>query len=161
MIDLWFKIYTKLPNWKFQIVGDGTERIFLENKVKKLNLPRVEFVGYSNPTNYYKHAKIFWMMSRFEGWGMTLVEAQQHGCIPIAYKSYSSISDIIEDSKNGFIIQDLDEKSFMEKTFFLANHEQERIQMEAAAKDSANRFDTNKIITKWLKLLEENNRTSK
>ena len=160
MIDLWFKIHTKLPNWKFQIVGDGSERIVLENKVKNLNIPRVEFVGYSNPTEYYKHAKIFWMMSRFEGWGMTLVEAQQHGCIPIAYKSYSSISDIIEDSKNGFIIQDLDEKSFMEKTIFLANHEQERIQMETTAKDSVNRFDRNTISTNWLKLIEENNRTS-
>lgn len=160
MIDLWFKIHTKLPNWKFQIVGDGSERITLENKVKNLNLPRVEFIGYSDPTNYYKHAKIFWMMSRFEGWGMTLVEAQQHGCIPIAYKSYSSIPDIIEDSKNGFIIKDLDEQSFVDKTLFLANHEQERKQMEVAAKDSANRFDINKIITNWLKLIEENNRTS-
>lgn len=153
MIDLWQKLSSQLPNWKFQIVGDGSERASLEKKVSELKLSRVEFIGFAQPTEYYKKAKIFWMMSRFEGWGMTLVEAQQRGCIPIVYNSYSSVYDIIENGKNGFVVDDLDENTFMQRTLFLAKNEENRVKMAEYAKESVKRFDVKIVAKKWVEEL--------
>jgi len=89
-------------------------------------------------------------MSRFEGWGMTLVEAQQRGCIPIVYNSYSSVYDIIENGKNGFVVDDLDENTFMEKTLFLAKNEEKRTKMVENAKESVKRFDVRVVAKKWV-----------
>ena len=48
------------------------ERDKLQSKVEKESIPRVEFMGFTNPIPYYQRSKIFWMTSKFEGWGLTL-----------------------------------------------------------------------------------------
>ena len=48
------------------------------------------------------------MTSAFEGFGMTLVEAQQYGVVPLAMDTYGSLHDIITDGQNGEIIADND-----------------------------------------------------
>ena len=67
-------------------------------------LKRVRFEGRQNPKRYYEEASIFMLTSSFEGWGLTLTEAQQFGCVPLAFYSYASLPDIITDGKNGFMI---------------------------------------------------------
>ena len=57
-----------------------------------------------NPEPYYNEASIFMMTSSFEGWGLTLTEAQQYGCVPLAFRSFASLTDIITDKVNGFAI---------------------------------------------------------
>ena len=52
------------------------------------------------------------MTSRYEGFGMTLTEALQNACIPLAYDSYSSVHDIIQNGQNGFLIKNNDEQSY-------------------------------------------------
>lgn len=39
------------------------------------------------------------MTSAFEGFGMTLVEAQQYGVVPIVMDSYKSLHDIIKNDE--------------------------------------------------------------
>lgn len=154
MLKAWAKVYFKLPEWKFQIVGDGIERNRLENFVIGKKNPRVEFVGYANPGAYYQKAKIFWMTSSFEGWGMTLVECMQNECVPIVFNSFSSLLDIVDDKKNGFIVKNLDEKDFIRKTIMIANNEQLRMLMAKNATEKAKRFDVKAITAKWAELLE-------
>jgi glycosyltransferase involved in cell wall biosynthesis len=153
MLKAWAKTFSRLPEWKLQIVGDGVERNRLENFVIGKKIPRVEFVGYANPDAYYQKAKIFWMTSSFEGWGMTLVECMQNECVPIVYNSFSSLLDIVDDKKNGFVVNNLDENNLVEKTIMIANDERLRTQMAKCATEKARRFDVNVIVEKWAKLL--------
>lgn len=53
------------------------------------------------------------MTSAFEGFPMTLVEAEQFGCVPIVMDSFSSLSSIITDGKNERIIANHDEDGFL------------------------------------------------
>ena len=48
--------------------------------------------GQKNPEPYYNEASIFMMTSSFEGWGLTLTEAQQYGCVPLAFHSFASLN---------------------------------------------------------------------
>ena len=60
-------------------------------------LQRVFFLKGQKTEPYYNEASIFMMTSSFEGWGLTLTEAQQYGCVPLAFHSFASLTDIITD----------------------------------------------------------------
>ena len=154
MLKMWERMYAKYPDWKFQIVGDGTDRQKLEQYVEELNIPRVEFTGYAKPQQYYRKAKIFWMTSSFEGWGMTLIESMQCGCVPIAYDTFSSIYDIIVDGNNGYIVGNLDSETFIAKSEQLMQDCTLFNRMSSQAKAKAATFEIDSIIQKWYKLLK-------
>ncbi|WP_288205515.1 glycosyltransferase [uncultured Parabacteroides sp.] len=154
MINIWKYLSKKLKDWKFIVVGDGEERLYLEELVTKNQIDNIEFVGFQNPLKYYKVAKIFWMMSKFEGWPMTLIESMQLGCIPVAYNSFTSILDILDDQINGFLIHYGDTVSFAEATLKLATDENIRKKMSSSAIAKSYEFNIEKVINKWLFLLK-------
>ena len=104
-LRIWKLLEAKNPDWKLQIVGDGKDRLLYENLVAKLELKKVFFEGKQPSQSFYKKAAIFMMTSRHEGWGLTLTESQQMGCVPIAMDSFGSLHDIITNANNGFIIE--------------------------------------------------------
>jgi glycosyltransferase involved in cell wall biosynthesis len=154
MLKAWAKIYSRLPEWKLQIVGDGVERNRLKKFVMEKKIPGVEFVGYANPDAYYQRAKIFWMTSSYEGWGMTLVECMQNECVPVVFDSFSSLRDIVDNGKNGFVVKNLDERDFIGKTIAIADDELLRRRMAKKAAEKARLFDVKVITEKWTELLE-------
>ena len=66
-------------------------------------------VGKQSPQSYYLNSSIFLMTSDYEGWGMTITEAQQFGCIPIVLNTFASLQDLIANGENGFIVDSVDE----------------------------------------------------
>jgi glycosyltransferase involved in cell wall biosynthesis len=65
-----------------------------------MGLKRVNFEGYRNPQPFYKRASIFVMTSANEGFPMTLIEAQQNGCVPVVMNSFSALREIIQNNIN-------------------------------------------------------------
>ena len=153
MLDIWSMIENKYPDWHFSIVGDGSELNNLKEKALNIGLKRVTFEGYSNPEVFYKKASLFWMTSLYEGWGMTLVEAMQHYCVPIAMDTYSSLSDIIEDKKTGIIVRDGDLNQFILQTSQLIENDSILSELAQSAHKSIHRFDITVVIEKWKALL--------
>lgn len=156
MIRMWSNIADKLKDWRFVIVGDGHERRELEKMVISDNIPRVEFVGFAKPTEYYQKAKIFWMTSKFEGWGMTLIEAMQQGCVPIVFQTFSSVKDIIEDGVCGYLIQPDNYFSFECKTKLLTHNDTLWNALSENGKKKTLQFSMSKVILDWNKLLKSN-----
>ena len=152
MLVMWKDLSMYLPDWRFIIVGDGPERQRLEQYTIAHCMDRVEFIGFANPTEYYEKAKIFWMTSKFEGWGMTLIESMQHGCVPIAFNTFSSITDII-DKSNGFLVKPNDNQTFINRTLKLATNEDIYVEFSMCAKKKVEQFNIDLIIDKWNKLL--------
>jgi glycosyltransferase involved in cell wall biosynthesis len=152
---IWKLVEGKNPDWKLQIVGDGKDMKLYENIVKKLKLKNVIFEGRKSPEQYYIKAAIFFMTSRHEGWGLTLTEAQQMGCIPIAMDSFSSLHDIVQDQKNGFIIKDKDIKSYAAATQNLIDNSELRHTISVNAVINSNRFLPEVIGIKWVELFQE------
>lgn len=154
MIRIWSDLAPITPDWKFIIVGDGPEKSKLEGIVKKNNIPRVEFTGFAKPTKYYQKSKIFWMTSKYEGWPMTLVEAMQQGCVPIGYETFSSIRDIIDSGRNGYLVEPNNENMFKNHTILLAKDDTHRSQLANLAIKKTEEFSLDMIINKWIKTFE-------
>jgi hypothetical protein len=89
-IEIWNNVKkTKLvQEWELKIVGEGVDEKKYKKSVKVNKIADISFMGRQNPIQYYKEASIFIMTSKSESWGLTLTEAQQMGCVPIAYNTY-------------------------------------------------------------------------
>lgn len=105
MIETWEFIEEHNPNWKLTIVGDGPERSNLEQISNNIGLKRVSFVGFQNPNEYYKRAAVLMLTSEYEGFPLVIAECMSFGVVPIVYGSYSAVYDIIENGKNGAIVE--------------------------------------------------------
>lgn len=154
ILEIWNSIQSKLPDWNLKIVGDGSERKHLEkiaNKYSSAN--RITFEGYQNPDQYYQEATIFVMTSKFEGWPMTLIEAMQYGCVPVALNTFHSLPDIIDNKENGIIASNIDE--MIQTILHLANDRELRQRMGMSATSKVKMFDIKYIKHQWINLLSE------
>lgn len=79
-----------------------------------MGLKRITFHGFLDPVEFYKRSRCLLMTSNFEGFGMVLVEAMQYGCVPFAYNSFESLTDIIDNGYNGFIIPPFNTDKYVE-----------------------------------------------
>ena len=153
MINAWSELSRKLIDWTFIIVGDGEDRSSLENLVRKKGISNIKFEGFQDPTRYYMRARIFWMMSKFEGWPMALIESMQLGCVPVVYDSFASVYDIVDNNDNGFLIHYGDVNQFIEHTSQLASNELLATKMSKSAIIKSHEFGIEKVLDKWLYLL--------
>lgn len=110
LLPIWSKVYKKLPEWRFIIVGDGDHRNAMEAFVKEEKLERVEFIGRANPDAFYEKASVFIMPSAFEGFPNVLIEAQSFGVVPVVFDSYLSLKSIVNDKQDAVLVKpnDLD-----------------------------------------------------
>ena len=140
-------------DWKLTIVGGGSDLDYFKRKARSMGLGRVSFEGMQeNDLQYYKRSSIFMMTSAYEGWGITLTEAQQMGAVPIAFHSYTSLTDIIEDGKNGVIVRYKDLDEYSRKILNLMEDNVARNKMAREAIASSHRFSLDVILDRWEKL---------
>jgi len=151
IMEVWKIILNK--DWNLKIVGDGEDLEIIKEKAK--NLDRIYFEGRQNSESYFEEASIFIMTSAFEGFPMTLVESLSRGCVPVAMDSFLSLSDIIENGKNGFITPDGDINAMAEKIQILMNDEVLRKEYALNGFKSVDKFDVNVVTQEWERLFNE------
>ncbi|MBO5058802.1 MAG: glycosyltransferase [Prevotella sp.] len=142
----------RFSDWKLQIVGDGEDRKLYENIIQEDSLQRVEMLGFKQPLPYYKKAKIFLMTSAYEGFGMTLVEAQQNAVALLVMDSYESLHEIVENGENGVLVKDGDVAEFTEKLKLLMSDETLRNRLADKGLQTCLRFTVGKVVDKWEKI---------
>lgn len=154
-LKIWKKIEDCISGWELIILGNGAAYGDYVELACKLQCKHVRFEGMVKPDAYYEDAKIILMTSSFEGLPMSLLEAQQYGCVPIAYESFSALSDIITDGTTGYKVAPYNARQFTEKLLYLITHEEEREKMGINCMRNANNFQVSVIAKKWLQLFEE------
>lgn len=158
VIDTWAKLEDNFPDWKLTIVGDGVERKNIEKQVTAYDLKRVEFEGFQQPKPYYERASILILTSEYEGFPLVLAECMSFGVIPAVYNSYSAVSDIIDNGKDGIVIPyHKDGYKANEAADMLAaimKDEDKREQMALAAIEKSKEYSVEKIYGEWEKVLE-------
>ena len=107
--------------------------------------------------NYYKKASFICLTSFYEGWGMSLTEGMQYGCIPFTFDNYGAASDIIDDNINGCLVDAFDEKEYANRLSHLMNDDDKRLEMSRAAIEKVKLFSAENIVDKWEKLFEKVN----
>jgi len=95
-------------NYRLIIIGADFEKV--EHLLKQPFVIYLEKGGREEMPFYYSASNIFFCMSRYEGGAPTLVvsEAMASGCLVVCAKSAEQ--EIIEDRKNGLVIEEFGDK---------------------------------------------------
>lgn len=120
LLESFAKSEEKMKEWKLVIVGEVNQDFYkflnkYKNKYSHLE-ERIEFLGQIDDSNkireYYRKSKIFCLPSRYESFGLVLVEALMEGCYVIT-SNHESASTIIREDRVGtiFNIDNIDELS--------------------------------------------------
>lgn len=155
-LRIWQQIEKRFPEWHLVLAGYGNDETKVLDYAKKLELNRFHFIGRTNdPRPLYASASIFMMTSCYEGFPMTLLESMQFGCVPIAFNSFSSIQDLIEKGKNGFLVQNGNEEDFISKLSMLMNDKRQRQRISEQAVSTSQNFTIEKVVDKWEQLFKD------
>lgn len=151
ILRIWkqIEIDGRYSDWKLVIVGDGPDMHQTKQFSTELGLEQISFEGFRDPRQYYLESALFMMTSAFEGFGMTLVEAQQYGTVPIAMDSYKSLHDILQDKVNGIVVPDNDIDCFVKELKQLMDDKEKRKQLAMKGSETCRRFSVDSIATQW------------
>lgn len=156
IVDIWEHLEKKYPNWCLRIVGDGPDRLDLQQRINKKGLRNITIEGFQNPLSYYKEAKLLLLTSAYEGFGLVIVEGMEYGVVPLVYDSYVAVHDIIDEGVNGYILpQPYTDEGFITRIEDLIQNEGKLLTLSKAARFKAKEFSLERIVTKWEQLLME------
>ena len=95
---------SKNYDFKWYIIGEGIERMFLEKQISNYGLENtVYLLGLKqNPYPYIKNCNIYAQTSLFEGLGLTVIEAKILGK-PVVTTNFPTASKIIKNGETGLI----------------------------------------------------------
>ncbi len=155
LIEAWSLVEKKHPDWKLLIFGDG-DRKLLENILNKNNLQNCYLKHSTNDiASEFINSSIYVLSSRFEGFGMVIIEAMACGVPPIAFDCPCGPKDIINNFKDGILVKSEDIKELADKICFLIENEDIRKEMGINARKNAERFKIEHIAEQWKLLFEE------
>lgn len=115
LIDILNQVKNQIENIKLVIVGNGSLKTAIHNRILGLNLHKhVEIVDFTdNVIHFFALCDIVVLTSIFEGFPNVLVEAATLGIPIISYDCPYGPKEIISDYQNGYLIKMHDKKSFV------------------------------------------------
>lgn len=138
----------------FRLAGDGPEREKLQKLVCHYNIEEFfEFCGQVDDiSKFYRGLDIFINTSFHEGIPMSILEALAHG-LPVIVPMVGGLCEIVENGKNGFIIENRMPDAFAEKCVLLHNNSSMYANMKQAAITIVNqKFSVNHMVSQYYKL---------
>ncbi len=156
LLRIWNIVCRKNVDWELILVGDGEERLHLEDMAKKLHLERIRFVGSdSQVEQYYSKASILCLTSSLEGWGLVLTEAQAHGVIPIAFDCSAGVNYILSPSgEHGFLVPPFDIRRYANELLRLMKDDALRSKMRLQVMQKAQEYRMDIVGERWLTMLK-------
>lgn len=141
----------KNQEWKLDIVGEGVEENLYRKLIKRFSLEdRVTIHPFTNHVQaYYSNAQVYVLSSRWEGFGLVLVEAMAHG-LPIVSSDLPTSKEIMGDF--GLYFKNGDIKDLAERLEDATHIDWNKKSQEAF--EIAKRFDIKNIISRWKELIE-------
>lgn len=143
---------TTKKNVRLQIIGDGIERPMVEAWIKKNNLvEQIDLLSWQNdiPT-WMQSWDVFTMSSLWEGLPCAIVEARLSKLPVVSYK-IAGIPEVIEDGKNGFLVEPGDFSLLGQK--MLSLYENETLRKEISSfSENLDDFKDSVMVKKHTKL---------
>lgn len=156
LINSWGNICNKFPEWQLRIVGNGSERAI--NKLKELineaRAKRINLIPFKKDIECeYRDASIFVLSSRYEGFGLVLIEAMSQRCACIACDYLTRQSEIITDGVDGLLCSVDDLSALENKILQLLEDEQLRLSLQEHSTDNVERFSEYNVALHWESLI--------
>ena len=148
-----FNIFSKSnKDWNLMIIGEGSLKEQLENKIKNLALEnRIKLLPRTNEIQkFYLKSSIYLLPSYFEGLGIVLVEACECGLPIISYDLPSSKEQFNTCS---ILVKNNDIEGYAKAMLDLVNDKKTLESLAKKAIQNADNYSIEKIVAEWEKVL--------
>lgn len=157
IIPIFRDIFQKYPDWCLEIWGSGTEKNNIIQLINKLDLANhIKLKGLTTSVERELQSSAFFVLgSRFEGFGMVLVEAMQQGVPCVCYECPNGPANIITNNYDGILVQDNDSTAFKHAVIRLIEDVEYRKMLGENAIKKVSIFDSFEIAKKWNDLFQK------
>lgn len=154
LVETWERVHQKHKDWTLQIYGDGDQRDLLHHLIREAKMEDTVIVN--QPTRQimdrYLESSIFLLTSRFEGFGMVLIEAMACGVPVVSFDCPWGPADIIKNGEDGFLVGYLNTIEAAEKVVQLIESPELRKEMGIRARENVQRYSRNTVMKQWIDL---------
>ncbi|OYQ67080.1 hypothetical protein B9P78_04255 [Aerococcus sp. 1KP-2016] len=156
-IDYLIQVAKRLPNdWTISVAGQGNEEEKLREEIRENNIEdKLILLGALNDKGLRKHylnSSIYLMTSRWEGFGLVLVEAMDFG-LPIIAFSQTGSDEVLANGKYGVLVENGNVSELTNQLTLLINDVEKRKQYQKLSLERVEDFQLKNIITKWNEVL--------
>ena len=148
-----FRIFAEQDKeWTLDIVGEGVEEPIYKELIKDYHLEdRITIHPFTNHIqSYYSDAQVYVLSSRWEGFGLVLVEAMAHG-LPIVSSNLPTSQEIMGEFGLYYINGDV---NGLARQMLIATQLDWQTKSEQALQIAA-QFNIGTIIKQWKQLIDE------
>ncbi|MCY0975839.1 glycosyltransferase family 4 protein [Chryseobacterium wangxinyae] len=156
LVEAWKIVKEKHPEWILNIFGEGSLEDNILRQIKDLNLEDTIFLKKSVPNiaEKYLESSIFILSSRNEGFVLVLMEALALGIPAVSFNCKFGPEELIEDGKNGFLVELGNIEMLAEKIITLIEDESLRQIFSERALLTTKKYEIANIMKRWEELFQ-------
>lgn len=156
LLKAWQQVQQQHPDYTLAIYGAGDPTPYIR-QAQELNIEDScrFYAPVDDIAEKYMESELFVLSSRFEGFGMVITEAMSCGVPSVSFACPCGPRDIIDDGRDGFLVENGNTDRLAEKICFLIEHPELRHRMGKQARINARRFQLENIMQQWERLFDE------
>ena len=157
LIDAFVPIAREHPDWQLRIYGDGNREQRLRRRILRHGVYNNVFLMGATQRlgEFMSRASLFALSSRYEGFGMVIVEAMSKGLPVVSFDCPRGPAEIIEPGRDGILVPPQDVAGMTQALLELIHESDKRKQYGAAAVEKAQKFEISAIGSQWEGLLAQ------
>jgi glycosyltransferase involved in cell wall biosynthesis len=156
LIPAFARVAERHPDWRLRIYGGGPERARLRRMVLDHGL--YDHVFLMGPTRRLAQAmteaSLFVLSSRFEGFGMVILEAMSKGLPVVSFDCPTGPAEIVASDHNGLLVPDGDIAAMTSALLVVIGNDELRSRLAKGALDTSKRYDGEVVAAAWTELLD-------
>lgn len=156
LLQAWALVEKRTEDWRLDVYGDG-DRISYERQAQALGLDKSRYQLHERTNDVekvYTESSLFVLSSRFEGFGMVIVEAMACALPVVAFDCPWGPRSIICEGKDGLLVENGNVQEMADALVRLMADEPLRRLMGEAGIKNVQRFSIEKIAERWKVLFE-------
>lgn len=144
------------PEWSLRILGDGKSRRRLERRIRKRGLDeRVSLPGaVQDVPGELAAASIFVMSSRFEPFGIVVIEAMASGLAIASFACPAGPVELLTEEHNALLAPAEDVRTLANRLDELMRDEDLRRRLGRQAREDVRAFTVSRVTDRWVELIE-------
>ncbi len=157
MINVFAKVVKKIPTATLDIYGYGPLEGKLKQLIKELGMDEHITINPFTRNIYdkFSKARLSLLTSHYEAFSLVVMESLACGCPVVSNDIRYGPSTMIDDGKNGYLIDKDDESAFVDKVVKVLKDENLNAELSKNAYESSQRFSDDNVAPIWQSFIEK------